>query len=154
MVFLKWVRFIVVHVVWERQHVFVNMDETQLASVNHQGVGMIGGRKRKRADRRRAPRDPQDRHHTKVTYIAALSDWLALRVATGAAPSDPAPVHPTCSLSSTNFRRVRWNGPSVRALAQHSTGDITLHRPGLGDSIAQRHQYFQPQGMDHSSIAL
>ena len=115
---------------------------------------MIGGRKRKHADRRRATHHPQARHHTKVTYIAALSDWLALRVATGAAPSDPAPVHPTCSLSSTNFRRVRWNGPSVRALAQHSTGDITLHRPGLGDSIAQRHQYFQPQGMDHSSIAL
>ena len=52
----------------------VNMDETQLASVKHHGKGMISGRKQKRADRRRAPRDPDDRHHTKVTYIAAISD--------------------------------------------------------------------------------
>ena len=50
------------------------MDETQLASVKHHGKGMISGRKQKRADRRRAPRDPDDRHHTKVTYIAVISD--------------------------------------------------------------------------------
>ena len=78
-VFLRWVRFLVVHVVWHRQHVIVSMDEMQLASVNYQGVGMIGGRKRKRGDHRRAPRDPQDRHHTKVTYIAALSDSPSLQ---------------------------------------------------------------------------
>ena len=72
--FLRWVRFIVVHVVWNRQHVFINMDETQLASVKHKGVGLISGRKRKHRDRRLAPRDPVDRHHTKVTYIAAIAD--------------------------------------------------------------------------------
>ena len=59
---------------WNRQHVFVNMDETQLASVKHHGKGMISGRKKRREDRRRSPRDPDDRHHTKVTYIAAISD--------------------------------------------------------------------------------
>lgn len=72
--FLGWVRFLVVHVMWNRQHVFVNMDETQLASVKHHGKGMISGRKKRREDRRRSPRDPDDRHHTKVTYIAAISD--------------------------------------------------------------------------------
>ena len=72
-------RFLVVHVVWDRQHVIINMDETQLASVKHSGVGMIGGRKRKRSDRRRAPMDPVDRHHTKVTYIAAVSDSAELQ---------------------------------------------------------------------------
>ena len=74
LVFLRWARFLVVHVAWNRQHVFVNMDETQLASVKNQGTGMISGRKQKRADRRRAPRDAADRHHTKVTYMAAVSD--------------------------------------------------------------------------------
>ena len=79
LVFLRWVRYIVVHAVWDRQHVIVNMDETQLASVKHQGFGMISGRKRKRTDARRAPRDPVDRHHTKVTYIAAVSDSSELQ---------------------------------------------------------------------------
>lgn len=74
LVFLRWARFLVVHVAWNRQHVFVNMDETQLASVKNQGTGMISRRKQKRADRRRAPRDAEDRHHTKVTYMAAVSD--------------------------------------------------------------------------------
>ena len=74
LVFLRWVRFLVVRAVWDRQHVIVNMDETQLADVKNQGTGMIGGRKRKRTDRRRAPRDPEDRHHTKVTYMAAIAD--------------------------------------------------------------------------------
>ena len=63
-----------VHVVWNRQHVFVNMDETQLASVKNAGSGMISGRKQKRVDRRRAPRDAVDRHHTKVTYMAVVAD--------------------------------------------------------------------------------
>ena len=74
LVFLRWARFLVVHIVWNRQHVIVNMDETQLASVKNQGTGMISGRKQKRSDRRRAPRDAEDRHHTKVTYMAAVSD--------------------------------------------------------------------------------
>ena len=77
-IFLRWVRFIVVHAVWNRDHVFVNMDETQLASVRHRGVGLISGRRRKRSDHRRAPRDPVDRLNTKVTYMAAVADssWL------------------------------------------------------------------------------
>ena len=78
-IFLRWVRFIVVHAVWDRQHVFVNMDETQLASVKHRGEGMISGRRRKRTDSRRAPRDRVDRHHTKVTYIAVVSDSAQLQ---------------------------------------------------------------------------
>ena len=45
MVFLRWVRFLVVEVMWMRQHVIVNMDETQLASVKKHGTGMISGRK-------------------------------------------------------------------------------------------------------------
>ena len=72
--FLRWLRFIVVHCIWDRQHVIVNMDETQLASVKHAGVGMISGRKRKRTDHRCSPRDPIDRHNTKVTFIAAVCD--------------------------------------------------------------------------------
>ena len=74
LVFLRWARFLVVHIAWNRQHVIVNMDETQLASVKNQGTGMISGRRKKRADRRRAPRDVEDRHHTKVTYMAVVSD--------------------------------------------------------------------------------
>ena len=74
LVFLRWARYLVVFVVWNRQHVFVNMDETQLASVKNQGTGMLSGRKQKRADRRRAPRDAADRHHTKVTYMAVVAD--------------------------------------------------------------------------------
>ena len=74
LVFLRWARYLVVHVVWNRQHVIVNMDETHLASVKNSGSGMISGRKQKRADRRRAPRDAADRNHTKVTYMAAVSD--------------------------------------------------------------------------------
>ena len=69
----------VVHVVWNRVHVFVSMDETQLATVKHRGVGMISGRKRKRTDQRRAPRDPVDKHNTKVTYIAVVSDSSGLQ---------------------------------------------------------------------------
>ena len=73
-VFLRWARFLLVQIVWNRQHVVVNMDETQLASVKNHGTGMISGRRKKRTDQRRAPRDPEDRHHTKVTYMAAVSD--------------------------------------------------------------------------------
>ena len=77
--FLRWLRFLVVHGVWNRQHVIVNMDETQLASVKHAGVGMISGRKRKRTDHRRSPRDPIDKHNTKVTLIAAVCDSSRLQ---------------------------------------------------------------------------
>ena len=69
----------VVHVLWNRAHVIVSMDETQLATVKINGVGMISGRSRKRTDRRRAPRDPVDKHNTKVTYIAAVSDSSCLQ---------------------------------------------------------------------------
>ena len=55
------------------------MDETQLASVKHAGVGMISGRKRKRTDHRRSPRDPIDKHNTKVTLIAAVCDSSRLQ---------------------------------------------------------------------------
>lgn len=79
LIFLRWVRYIVVHVVWARPHVFLSMDETQLATVKNRGVGMICGRKRKRTDDRRAPRDPVDKHNTKVTYIAAVSDSSCLQ---------------------------------------------------------------------------
>ena len=39
---------------------------------------MISGRSKRKADRRRAPRDPMDRHNTKVSYIGVICDsaWL------------------------------------------------------------------------------
>ena len=117
MVFLRWVRFLVVEVMWMRQHVIVNLDETQLASVRNHGTGMISGRKHKRADRRRAPRDAEDRHHTKVTYMAVISDSPELQPAS--ASGHFATVYAARFSAAGVASQLCWVWASFRILARH-----------------------------------
>ena len=78
-IFLKWLRYVVEVVVWDRPHVILNVDETSLSSVKHSGKGMISGRRHAKRDGRRRPRDAPDRHNTRTTYLAVVSDCAALQ---------------------------------------------------------------------------
>ena len=71
LVFLPLACFLVDLVARNRQHVFVNIDETHLVLVRNQGSGSISRRKQKRADGKRPHRDAVYRHHTRVTYVPA-----------------------------------------------------------------------------------
>ena len=77
--FLKWLRYVIELVVWDRPHVILNVDETSLSTVKHPGRGMISGRRRARQDARTAPRDSKDRHNTRTTYLAVVSDCAGLQ---------------------------------------------------------------------------
>ena len=48
-------------VVFDREHVILNADETALASVRHSGRGMASTHRRSRAAPKSRPRDPVDR---------------------------------------------------------------------------------------------
>ena len=76
---MRWLRFVLDHVLGDRLHVILNVDETSLTSVEHSGIGMMSGRKRKRTGSRTRPRDPPDRFHVKVTHLAVVSDAPALQ---------------------------------------------------------------------------
>ncbi len=43
LIFLKWVRYVVEEILWDRPHVIINADETSLTSVKHGGTGMVTG---------------------------------------------------------------------------------------------------------------
>ena len=79
MIFLKWLRYVVEMVVWDRPHVILNVDETSLSTVKHDGKGFISGRRRARRDVRQRPRDVVDRFNTKTTYLAVVADCAALQ---------------------------------------------------------------------------
>ena len=79
MIFLKWVRYVIEVVVWERPHVILNVDETSLSTVKHEGKGFISGRRRARRDARLRPRDAVDRYNTRTTYLAVVGDCPALQ---------------------------------------------------------------------------
>ena len=74
LIFLRWIRFLVEEVLVNRTHVILNADETSLTSVEHSGLGMASGRKRTRNGERTRSRDPPDRFHNRVTYLALTSD--------------------------------------------------------------------------------
>ena len=113
LVFLRWLRHIVVHVVWDRQHIIVNMDETQLASVRHQGFGMTSGRKRKRIDARGVPRVPVDRHHKGDLHCRFFG---FIGTSTASATGGTSTVHATCTSPSWSATLLRRPLSSVRIL--------------------------------------
>ena len=76
---MKWLRYVVEVVVWNRPHVILNVDETSLSSVKHTGKGMISGRRHARRDARTQPRDSTDRHQTRITYLAVVADCAGLQ---------------------------------------------------------------------------
>ena len=78
-IFLKWLRYVVEVVVWNRPHVIINVDETSLSSVQHLGKGMISGRQHARRDARTQPRDSKDRYDTRITYLAVVADCAGLQ---------------------------------------------------------------------------
>lgn len=73
-IFLRWLRFVIEEVLSDRTHVILNADETSLTAVEHSGMGMASGYKRKHSGGRTRPRDCRDRFHTKVTYMAVIAD--------------------------------------------------------------------------------
>ena len=76
---MKWLRYVIEVVVWERPHVVLNVDETSLSTVKHEGRGLISGRRLARRDRRLRPRDGVDRFNTRTTYLAVVGDCPALQ---------------------------------------------------------------------------
>ena len=66
-------------VVYDRPHVFVNADETALASVRHSGRGMASMFRRSGASRKTRPRDRTDRTFTCTTLIAVACDCPGLQ---------------------------------------------------------------------------
>ena len=73
-------QFIVQEVMFDRQHVFVNVDETGLSACRHSGRGMALCRLRRRPGAvERRPRDPVDRSNTCTTYVAAVCDSAELQ---------------------------------------------------------------------------
>jgi hypothetical protein len=73
-IYLRWLRYVIEEVVWDRPHVILNVDETALATVRHTGIGMVSGRKRTRSGGKTRPRDQTDRFNAKTTYIGLISD--------------------------------------------------------------------------------
>ena len=67
-------------ILWDRPHVILNTDETFLAKVRDDGVGMISGRRKKncRGNRLR-PCDPDHRLQAKITYLAVVADCPELQ---------------------------------------------------------------------------
>ena len=78
-IYLRWLQYIVHMVVYDRPHVFINADETALASVRHSGRGMACWLRRSRASPKTRPRDRTDRTFTNATLIAAVCDCPGLQ---------------------------------------------------------------------------
>ena len=66
-------------VVFDRPHVFINADETALASVRHGGRGMASVYRRSRARPKTRPRDPADRAFTNTTLFGVVCDCPGLQ---------------------------------------------------------------------------
>ena len=66
-------------VVYERQHVIINMDETALANVRHSGRGMASSFRRWRACPKSRPHDRTDRAFTHTTLMAVVCDSPGLQ---------------------------------------------------------------------------
>ena len=66
-------------VVYDRPHVFINADETALASVRHSGRGMASMFRRSRASPKARPRDRTDRTFKSTTLIAVACDSPGLQ---------------------------------------------------------------------------
>ena len=79
LIYLRWLQYIVHMVVYDRPHVFINADETALASVRHSGRGMASLLRRSRASPKTRPRDRTDRSFTNTTLIAAACDCPGLQ---------------------------------------------------------------------------
>ena len=79
LIYLRWLQYIVHMVVYDRPHVFINVDETALASVRHSGRGMACLFRRSRASPKTRPRDRTDRSFTNTTLIAAACDCPGLQ---------------------------------------------------------------------------
>ena len=79
LIYLRWLQYIVHMVVYDRPHVFINVDETALASVRHSGRGMACLLRRSRASPKTRPRDRIDRSYTNTTLIAAACDCPGLQ---------------------------------------------------------------------------
>ena len=79
LIYLRWLQYIVHMVVYDRPHVFINIDETALASVRHSGRGMACLFRRSRASPKTRPRDRTDRSFTNATLIAAACDCPGLQ---------------------------------------------------------------------------
>ena len=78
-IFLRWLQYVVHMVVYDRQHVIINADETALATVRHSGVGMACCAARRNSARVGRPRDPVDKAFTHVTYFAVVCDCAELQ---------------------------------------------------------------------------
>ena len=78
-IFLRWLQYILHHVVYNRQHVFINADETALASVRHCGRGMASRFRRSRGTLQTRPRDRTDRAFTNTTLFAMVCDSPGLQ---------------------------------------------------------------------------
>ena len=78
-IFLSWVQYVVDFVVQGRLHVFVNVDETALASVRHRGWGMASLHRRSVASPKARPRDPLDRGFSCTTLVAVVCDCPSLQ---------------------------------------------------------------------------
>ena len=74
LIYLSWLQFVTNHVVNDKQHVFINVDETSVSAVKATGKGMVATGKIKQESRWRQPRDPVDRTDVKTTSMGAACD--------------------------------------------------------------------------------
>ena len=79
LIFIRWLQYILHLVVYNRPHVFINADETALASVRHAGRGMASVFRRSRASRNSRPRDRTDRSFTNTTLLGVVCDSPGLQ---------------------------------------------------------------------------
>ena len=74
LIYLSWLQFVTHHVVNDKQHVFINVDETSVSAVKATVKGMVATGKIKQESRWRQPRDPVDRTDVKTTLMGAACD--------------------------------------------------------------------------------
>jgi hypothetical protein len=78
-IFLNWTRFVVEDVLPGRPHVFINMDETQVSSIKHNGQGLVALNKVKRDNMWSRPKLTQDRTDVKTSLMGTVCDCPALQ---------------------------------------------------------------------------
>jgi hypothetical protein len=79
LIFLNWTRFVVENVMSGRTHVFINMDETSISSVHHNGKGLVAVNKVKQENMWSQPKQTQDRTDVKTSLMGTVCDSPALQ---------------------------------------------------------------------------
>ena len=115
-IFLQWLRYVIEEVLWERPHVIVNVDETSLHTVHHDGCGLASRSQRRSTRTRKRPLDVNDRFYTKVTYVVVVCDAPALQpllpqvILPRYSQNQRPPAHIMVALEQQGFPFEFWHG--------------------------------------------